>query len=559
MKRRVTWLGGIVAALGVYCASSGQLNAQTNAIANGSWSDAGTWSAGVPNGTTAANVDGGFTVAVDQPGATTNKLDIGNAAGENGAVSVAAGADLTVANDGPLPSIRVGQAAGASGTLTVSGGQVTINGNGGFAVGDLMIGDNGNGTMNMTDGTVAAGDEVVIGTQNTSTSTVNISGGRLDALGRSILVGFSGNATLNVSGTATVRANFDMLTSFLQGSTATINQSGGTIEAGFLFTNFDNNPASTGSTTNINMTGGTFNTRIAYVLGRGRGVTTLTHSDGVINALLGNGDMVVADGAGNTSTYNVSGTASVNTLHNFFVGTGEGAEGTVNQSGGAIAVGDNLFIGRDGVGTWNQSGGTTTAKQVFLGDFDTSKGTLKVTGGALNLSGNLNVGAALASNAPPMPTGTQGQALDAHGVLIVSGAAGDVNVAGNLLANAGDHTRRRPDLTGQNISDLVFEVDAGGVSMIEVAGIADLTGANIDVDLISGSWAPGSSFDLITATSISSDFLQVAEDVGSLSLAVVPGGNGAILRATVVPEPAAALLAAAGVLAVGLSCRGKRA
>jgi hypothetical protein len=90
-----------------------------------------------------------------------------------------------------------------------------------------------------------------------------------------------------------------------------------------------------------------------------------------------------------------------------------------------------------------------------------------------------------------------------------------------------------------------------------VAGIADLTGAEIDVDLLGGSFAPGSFFDLITATDISADYLQVAEDVGVFSLSIVAGGNGDILRATVIPEPATLTLAALGLLALAVQSRKK--
>ena len=92
--------------------------------------------------------------------------------------------------------------------------------------------------------------------------------------------------------------------------------------------------------------------------------------------------------------------------------------------------------------------------------------------------------------------------------------------------------------------------------MIDVTGIADLTGAEIDVDLLSA-FPMGSTFDLLTATDISADYLQVAEDVGHFNLAIVAGGNGEILRATVVPEPATWALAMLGVV-LGLHVRKQR-
>ena len=84
-----------------------------------------------------------------------------------------------------------------------------------------------------------------------------------------------------------------------------------------------------------------------------------------------------------------------------------------------------------------------------------------------------------------------------------------------------------------------------------VAGVADLDGAVIDLDLIGG-YLPtiGSTFDLITASSFGSTgtgttqnvgtgkgFTLAAEDNGVFSLAVVSGGLGEILRATLLSAP----------------------
>ena len=94
-----------------------------------------------------------------------------------------------------------------------------------------------------------------------------------------------------------------------------------------------------------------------------------------------------------------------------------------------------------------------------------------------------------------------------------------------------------------NDGALVYEIlNNTGVSRIDATGIADLTGADIDVDLLGGTFSPSATFDLVTATSISNDFVQVAEDVGVFNLAIVAGGNGQILRATYVPEPSSILL-----------------
>ena len=507
--------------------------AQTNAVASGDWSDPLTWNPAEPVAGTTANINGSFTVAVTQAGETANFLDLGTIAAQTGNLTVADPGDLSV---GTL--LRVGQAAGSTGNLTMTGGSVTVNGapDSGIGNGELIVGDVGaTGTASISGGLLSTADEIFIGLGAGSNGTVNVSGGTLQTgrlipptpplpNGRSIIVGFDGGTgALNVSG-GLVRTNFDLLVGLGVGSNGSVTVSGGTIDTGFVFTNAFTGGA--GSTSTVTQTGGTISARIAYVLGQGNGSTTNNHSGGTID-VLNNGEFVVGDGAGNSSTYNISGTADVN-------------------------IARNLVAGRDGVGVINMTGGTIDAANVFLGDFDSSSGTLNISGGVLTLSGNLNVGGALASNAATNPPGF---ALDANGTLIVSGTGGAIDVGGNLLANPLDN----PRVGGggeRNSAMLVFEVTSGGVSIVDAAGIADLTGAEIDVDLLSA-FPLGSTFDLITATDISTDYLQVAEDLGRISLAIVGGGNGEILRATVVPEPVTLALAACGILTLIVRSRRK--
>ena len=147
--------------------------------------------------------------------------------------------------------------------------------------------------------------------------------------------------------------------------------------------------------------------------------------------------------------------------------------------------------------------------------------------------------------------------IDANGTFTVSGSGGTINVGGQLLANPGDHTRALPGTPGDNVSTLVWEIlNNIGVSRINVTGAANLNAANIDVNLLGGSFAVGSPFDLLTASSISNNYLQVPGDIGTFSLAIVPGGNGQILRATLVPEPTAIVLLCCAV--AGCACRRMR-
>jgi T5SS/PEP-CTERM-associated repeat protein len=113
----------------------------------------------------------------------------------------------------------------------MSGGTVTIAGAtpSDFGVGELMIGDQGDGTLNMTGGTITAADEVFFGLGAGSTSTANISGGTITAAGRNVLIGFDGDATLDLSGTGQVSAADEVFIGFNPTSTSVANVSGGTL------------------------------------------------------------------------------------------------------------------------------------------------------------------------------------------------------------------------------------------------------------------------------------------------------------------------------------------
>lgn len=481
MKRKLWFVGLLAAALAAFANTNVQ--AQDTVSANsGDWSDPLNWNNGVPTNNWAA-INNGHTINVT-PGATSGLTDVGGTSAGN--LTVAAGTDLNVS------AFRVGQAGGAVGNVTQTGGTVSANGTfgGAFLQGDILLGDAGTGTWTISDGTLTAQDEFLIGFINTGQGTLNVEGGTVNAA-RVLTVGVLGNGTgnLNVSG-GIVNAQTDLLTSLFGGTTSTVDVSGGT----------------------VNVTRDWLSARDAG------SVSTITQSDGTINV-------------GQHFIHGVRGSA------------------TYTQTGGALNVtgaNSRLTVAEDHTSaSYDLQGGSITSTHIYLGDFDDSHGTLTVSGGSIDLRGNLSVGGALASNAIPNPPG---HALNADGTLIVSGPDGAINVAGNLLANPGDNPR------GENDSLLVFEVTSGGVSTINALGIADLTGAVIDFDLLSAH-PLGSTFDLITATSISADFVQAPEDLGIISLAIVAGGNGQILRATYIPEPATFALLAMSVMGIVLSRR----
>lgn len=595
---RFSVLTSVVAAGCVLVSGALSSFAQTNSQASGNWSTGSTWSAGEPGFSSTANIIS-HTVAIDQVGEVANLLNIGTASGQTGNLEITDGSlDIGDFNPGTVPdgAIRVGQAAGSTGNLTMSGGTVFIAEDiGGVdGSGDLIIGENGTGTVTISGGTFTAGDEILLGLAAGSSGTLTVSGGTVATGLRDIRVGFGdGHGELNISGTGVVDV------------------------AGWVFTSAGRaGSASDGedATSVINQSGGELNVGGLFVLGA-QGNSTFNHSGGAFTADL----FIVSDNFNNTGTntgvYNISGSATLDTDLVLWVGAWPGSVGTINQTGGDITTGA-LTVGRDGTGTYNMSGGTwtqthedgatannhlivgqvgdhnvgrqavgdfnqtggvvTVTTGLFLGDYDNSDGTYRISGGTLNVNGtgnhnadpigaefeqfigDVSVGGALASNARLDridPTGegdAQGQALDAKGTFIVSGSAATINIAGNFLANPDDkHAFRKDDIPGdtnrRNSATLGFEIfDSSGTSLIDVAGVADLDGAVIDMDLMGGyTPAVNTVFDLLEASMFGATgtgttqnvgtgtgFSLAPEDVGSWSLAVVAGAGVQTLQAT---------------------------
>jgi len=176
--------------------------------------------------------------------------------------------------------------------------------------------------------------------------------------------------------------------------------------------------------------------------------------------------MIVADTADSVATYNISGTASINTTYGVWLGTS--GTGIINQSGGNLTS-DEFTMGdvAGGYGEYNLSGGqlnVTTGYVGYFGDANFSQ-----TGGVLNAV-DLHVG---------RKTGTGVYTLDA-GALNVSNAL----EIGTIPARA----------TSPAIQDAVFIQNGGtltvtnGFVRTSASGMAnasyDLNGGTLTASLV---------------------------------------------------------------------------
>ncbi len=311
-----------------------------------------TISSGATTNTSAAVVAGGTrTISFVKQG--TGKQTLTGIGNNVGAVEVKGAGILELAGSSTttMASIQVGQ--GTFGTLAIAG-SATLTVPGQFLLGNprYIAGQvtQSGGTVNLNGVT----DSNRIGHWPDETSTYTLSGG-----------------VLNIANASNLRIGWD--------GTGAVNVSGGTLNAGSA----------------------------TIMIGRSAG-GTLSVSAGVVNASA----ISISPGGGSGCSMSVSGTGAVN-VGSLTVGDAASKAGTVTQSGGTVTVtgamriahyltesssytlsSGNLsssvtvYIGWDGTGALNISGGTATLYGLRLGDGNgngSGPGTLNLTGGRLEL------------------------------------------------------------------------------------------------------------------------------------------------------------------------------
>ena len=190
---------GLLAAIVLFTASTVSTHAQTNwtGAVSPDWFAAGNWNAGVPTAAINANIDSVApnSTAVTSAGATARNLGVGQ-----GGTGI-----LVIQNGGTLTDLSgaVGNLSGSQGTVIVSGAGSTWTN-----IGDLLVGGLGTGTLTIQNGgTVTSAGGGVIGQSAGSTGTVTVSGpGSVwdNSPGGGMIVGSFGAGTLTISNGGTV-------------------------------------------------------------------------------------------------------------------------------------------------------------------------------------------------------------------------------------------------------------------------------------------------------------------------------------------------------------------
>lgn len=277
-------------------------------------------------------------------------------------------------------------------------------------------------------------------------------------------------------------------------------------------------------------------------------------------------------------TYNLSGeNSSYEVRAGFIVAIGNRAKGTLNQTGGNLVVknltatnggtaGSRIQLGRNALnltsytsGTYNFSGGSATAALFHFGHAAQSTGssinTFNLSGTGLlqiaeieflNTTTSTNqfnfTGGTLAANTVKIPVTNNGGTLAPYAINFTTVTA----LAGPTINPVGTMTfTGASSYTQASNGNLAIDISATGNDFVNIgAAVADVAGANlagkITVNILDGiDPAVGSTFDILSADTVTS----TAGVIGHTATCkffrpdIVAGGNGQILRLTVVEPP----------------------
>ncbi len=282
-----------------------------------------------------------------------------------------------------------------TGTLKWDSGTLDRSGDGGW----LVIGQggaSGNGTFNISGGTINAANDTVVGRTSGSTGNLNQAGGAYTTGG--FWVGREGaTGTWTVSGASTqLTSTGEVYVGGGSGSTGTLQ-----INAGTVALNNWVNVGRDGGDGTLEMTGGSMTVERALRIGFGtNGFGTLTMSGGAkISAGTVSEFVVIGGNQGDgAATVTDSGT-SLSSAGEFYVGNDTGSLGQLTVSGGTVSSGSWFGIGRNGstgtltingTGVVNQ-GTTDSGSRLELTNFSQpTTATLNLDGGTLMTNGIIN-------------------------------------------------------------------------------------------------------------------------------------------------------------------------
>ncbi|MDH7798594.1 MULTISPECIES: autotransporter outer membrane beta-barrel domain-containing protein [unclassified Beijerinckia] len=338
-------------------------------IVSPNWSVGEDLQVGVPGGGT-LNILGGGTVtndtgmiganALDQGTVTVSGHDAsGNASTWTNNGDLVVGQDgrgtLSILDGGKVSNVDayIGAGTGSQGDVTVSGRDVNGNASTWNSTGQINIGDNGAGTLLIQNGGVVNSALALIGIDSDGTGT---------GTGTVTVSGHDGN------GHASTWNNTNQV--YIGGGTGTLNiLDGGVVNSGQAVIAYG-----TDSQGNVIVSGRDSNGN----------ASTWNAANNIYVGFSGNGTLTIADGAAvDTRTQPGGGAASI------YIGYFSGSQGTVNVSSttgnvSSLTATDYIDVGSNGSGTMTvgKGGFVSAANDVYIGRFSTASGTLQLDGDA---------------------------------------------------------------------------------------------------------------------------------------------------------------------------------
>ena len=287
---------------------------------------------------------------------------------------------LTLNTSALLITTNVSTAVGYTGT-----GNFTVN-DGTWLAGNITVGyDPGSiGTLAVAGGTVtivAPLATLQLGSPGTASGTVLLSGGQLTTTNSETDIALFGTAQMTVTG-GTWQAR-DVRVASYNGSQGTLTIAGGASTLSGSLMVGANAIAATGT---VWMTGGQLtiaNGSAGYTSVGSNGVGQMTVSNGLWQSRI----LVVGSQAGSQGTLAIAGGTNLVTA-NSEIGYNANATGTVWMTGGLlVATNGETDVGASGVGQMTLSNGTWESPVMFVASVAGSQGTLTIAGGTAYLAG----------------------------------------------------------------------------------------------------------------------------------------------------------------------------
>lgn len=359
----VTAIAGMRPASAQSVSGSGDLSPDASTIQTPSWmvgadllvGHIGTGTLDIRNGGTVINNTGFIGLNAHGTVTVTGTDGSGNASTWTNGGDLVVGQDgngtLNIGNGGRVSNADgyVGSGAGSQGNVTVSGHDGGGHASTWTSTGQIIIGDSGTGSLRIEDGGVSNSALASIGSSIGGVGSITVSGRDINGHASTwnntnqIYVGGAGTGTLNIL-------------------------DGGVVNSGQAVIAFE-----TGGQGDVTVSG-------RHVNGN---ASTWNAANNIYVGFSGNGTLTIADGAAVATSATGGGAATV------YIGFMSGSTGTVNVSSGTGSVSsltatDRIEIGRGGAGTMtvDKGGFASAGNGVYIAIDSMSSGTLHLNGDA---------------------------------------------------------------------------------------------------------------------------------------------------------------------------------